>query len=301
MRSNRQFLWIGSFVLIGFALIVAILLWFSESNRKSYNTYRVIFHEAIDGVTSNSVVKYNGVEIGKVHAVDLDEKDPNNIFVDIDVVTSLPITTNTYATIKPQGVTGMSYVSLSVNPSESYTVIKPHNSMPYPVLKTRNSFLTNLVDQAQKIGNNVNDVTGQVKVLLNDQNIEHVSHIITNLDTVTTAVANQSANISKSISTMGEILDNFNQNAQNLNNAIIQLNSLSKSLESNSQHFDGVLDTIQNNTLTNINTVLLPNLNQSMNNINNITTQFNELLRTVNQNPAVFVRGKSAPKAAPGE
>lgn len=301
MRDNKQYLVIGSFVIIGFGLIIAILLWFSAQSRKNYNTYRVTFHESIDGVTSNSIVKYNGVEVGKVHAIDLDESNPSNIYVDIDVLTTLPITSSTYATVKPQGVTGMSYVALTVVNGESFTIVKPHNSLPYPEIPTRSSFLTNLTEQAQKIGNNINDVSTQVKSLLNQQNVEHIDHIVANLDQVTTAVANQSNSISKSIAMMGTVLENVNDNTAHLNEALIQLTVLTKSLQSNSAHFDGVMSTVQDNTLRSINNVLLPNLNQSVSNMNSITGQFNELLKTVNQNPSVFVRGKAAPEAGPGE
>lgn len=301
MRNNKQFLLIGIFVIVGFALIVSILLWFSATNRKSYNTYRVIFHESVDGVTTNSVVKYNGVEVGKVHGISLDDKNPTNIFVDIDVVTTLQMNTATYATIKPQGVTGMSYVALSVFANESYTVITPHNSLPYPVISSKNSFLSDLTEQAQKIGNNIGDVSNQVKLLLDDKNIEHVNHTLANIDKITTAVASQSSSISQSIVMMGEVLQNVNDNTAHLSEAIVQLTALSKALQSNSATFDSVMNTVQNNTLQNINTVLLPNLNQSVNNMNNVTAQFNDLLKTVNQNPSVFVRGKTAPQPGPGE
>ena len=61
MKNKRQYLLVGTFVLAGIVLIIAILLWFSAANRKSYDTYRIVFHEAVDCVTTNSVVSYNGV------------------------------------------------------------------------------------------------------------------------------------------------------------------------------------------------------------------------------------------------
>lgn len=300
MQNNKQYLLIGSFVISGFALIVAILLWFSASSRNSYNTYRVIFHESVDGVTTSSVVKYNGVEVGKVHRVALDDKNPNNVLVDIDVVTTLAITSNTYATLKSQGVTGMSYISLSQQ-NESGVVLTPHNTLPYPIIPAKSSFLTNLTEQAQNIGTNIKDVSGQFKMLLSDKNVEHFGHVIENLDNVTTAISSQSDNIEKSIGVMTQVLNNVNQNTAHLDEAIIQFTALSKSLQSNSAKFDNVMDSVQNDTLRNINMVLLPNLNQSVVNMNNATSQFNELLKMVNQNPSVFIRGKSAPQLGPGE
>jgi hypothetical protein len=36
-------------------------------------------------------------------------------------------------------------------------------------------------------------------------------------------------------------------------------------------------------------------------NMNNATVQFNELIKTINQDPSAIVRGKAVPIAGPGE
>ena len=128
MRNNKQYLIVGTFVLVGIAMIVGILLWFSASNRKAYDVYRITFSESIDGITTNSMVKYNGVVVGQVKAIELDNKDPRNIYVDINVNQGVTITTATYATIKAQGVTGMSYVALMLTPKVAFSVVPTHNS-----------------------------------------------------------------------------------------------------------------------------------------------------------------------------
>ncbi len=302
MSNDKKFISTGIFVLVGFGLIIAILLWFSVSSRQSYNTYRVDFHEAVDGVSTSSVVKYNGVEVGKVVAINLDPNDPSSIFVDINVVTNTKLTTATYATVKAQGVTGMSYISLSLDQSaKTPQEVVPHNSVPYPEIPSHPSLLTTLTEQAQKIGNNINTISTDVTQLLNESNIHHVNHIMQNIDVLTTALAKQSTSIESSMRMVAEVLNNVNQNTKNINVAIVQLTQLSSALESNSAQLGLVLDTVQNETLTNINSVLLPNLNQSVENMSSVTGQFDDLLRTVNNNPAVFVRGTTPPKPGPKE
>ncbi len=301
MKNKGQYLVVGTFVLVGIGLIVAILLWFSAASRKNYDIYRVTFNEAVDGVTTNSVVKYNGVEVGKVQKIELDNQDPRNIYVYLDVTQGVNITTATYATIKAQGVTGMSYIALTLTPKTKFTVVQPHNSEPYPEIPAKQSFLTNLTEQAQNISQNIDQVSDQMKNLLDNKNIQHMSSIIANLDKVTSAVASQSSSIASSVGKVGEVLNNVNENTKSLNDAIIQLSVLSKSLQQNSATFDKVMNNVNNNTLRNINGVLLPNVNQTVSNMNQISAQLNELLQTINQNPSALVRGKSTPKAGLGE
>jgi phospholipid/cholesterol/gamma-HCH transport system substrate-binding protein len=294
MRNNKQYLIVGTFVLVGIAMIVGILLWFSASNRKAYDVYRITFSESIDGITTNSMVKYNGVVVGQVKAIELDNKDPRNIYVDINVNQGVTITTATYATIKAQGVTGMSYVALMLTPKVAFSVVPTHNSEPYPQIPAKLSFLSSLSEQAQGITDNVDDISVQIKALLNAKNLKHVENVLANLDKVSAAVASQSDSIASSIVMVGQVLGNVNDNTQHLA-------ELSKSLQQNSASLDKVLNTVQNETLRNFNSVTLPNLNQSIGNINLATAQFNELLKTINQNPSAIVRGSAPRPAGPGE
>ncbi|AUR50805.1 MlaD family protein [Aquella oligotrophica] len=301
MKNNRLYLTVGSFVVVGFAIIIGIWLWFSTSKRQAYDTYQVVFHEPVDGVTTNSVVKYNGVEVGKVFSIDLDRNDPHNIMVRINVNQGLPITTTTYATIKGQGITGMSFINLGLNKNESFTVIKPHDSEPYPTIPSKPSLLYSLSEQAQSVTGNIKDISVDIKQMLNESNLVHINRIVKNLDVLTAALAGQAGNIDKTMNQINEVLINFNTNAKNMNGAILELTDLSKSLKKNSDSLDNVLDTFQNNTLRSINTVLLPNLNQTVTNMSRTSSQVDELMRTINQNPTVLIRGKAPAQPGPGE
>ncbi len=292
---------VGTFVLLGFTVIIAIWLWFSAVNRKAYDTYRITFHEPVDGITTNSVVKFNGVEVGKVREITLDPKDPGSIYVDINVLQGTPIPSSTYATMKPQGVTGMSFINLGLAKGVKYTILAPHNSFPYPVIQAKPSLLYSLAEQAQIVTGNVEDISVQMKSLLNDRNIGHVSNIVANLDKLSGALAKQSDQIGHTVALVSQVLTNVNENTKNLNDAIIQLGSLSRALQKNSDSLGKVLDTVQNNTLRNINTVFLPNLNQTVTNMSRTSAQVDELMRTINQNPSVLVRGKAPAKPGPGE
>ena len=69
MNNNRKYLAVGLFVIISTAIAVSVWLWFTASSRQAYNVYLSVFTEAVDGVSTNSAVKYNGVEVGKVKKI----------------------------------------------------------------------------------------------------------------------------------------------------------------------------------------------------------------------------------------
>lgn len=302
MRNNRQYLIVGLFVIITATVLISVWLWFSSHNRQVFNTYVAIFNESVDGVTTNSVVKYNGVEVGKVSKIVLDKKDPRAILVYLNVLQQISLNKKTYATMKAQGVTGLFYISLSV-PADAISGdnIKPSNKEPFPEIITKKSLFSNIADQAESIAGNVNVLSSDMKSLLTEKNIAHFSNVLANLDKVSSAIASRSDEINYSVKTMAQILRNVERNSENLNTTFAQIQDLTHILAETTASANGLISDVQDNTLQNINTVLLPNLNGTISHLNQSSYQLEQLLKLLNQNPSALVRGKTAPTLGPGE
>lgn len=302
MNENRQYLIVGLFVVITTAILVGVWLWFSANNRKTYNTYQVVFNEPVDGISMNSIVKYNGVEIGKVKGLELDKNNQRNVVVYLNILSQVPINSDTYATIKPQGVTGMSLIALSLTKnSTSTTNLTPHNTPPYPSIAAHTSLLFGLTEQAQSITSNVQDVSSQVKILLSDQNVEHLSNTLANLDKVSASVAAKSTDIEKAMDGLVAVLQNIKTNSVKLNETFENMSDLTKSLSKTSDNTNNLILGLQDNTMQNVNTVLLPNINQTVIHLNQATAQLEQFLTLLNQNPSAMVRGKVPAAKGPGE
>lgn len=302
MRDNKQYLIVGLFVIISATILIGVWLWFSSHNRQVYNTYVVAFTEAVDGVTTNSVVKYNGVDVGKVKEIELDPKDPRNILIYIDVLQQVSLNKKTYASLKAQGVTGMFYISLNVpRDAKNGDNINPHNSEPYPAISSKESVMSGLTGQAQIIAHNLGDLSSDMRTLLNVKNIEHVSNILANLDKLSAAIANRSDEISYSVTTMAQILKNVKKNSENLNTTFAQIKELTHVVSETTANVNGLVSDVQSNTLQNINSVLLPNLNGTISHLNQSSYQLEQLLKLLNQNPSALVRGKAVQALGPGE
>jgi phospholipid/cholesterol/gamma-HCH transport system substrate-binding protein len=76
MPRNVSKFMIGLFVTIGFVIGVAAIIWLGASQyfRKSY-TYVSYFDESVQGLEVGSVVKYRGVEVGKVEKISIAPDD----------------------------------------------------------------------------------------------------------------------------------------------------------------------------------------------------------------------------------
>ena len=302
MNNNRKYLAVGTFVIVATTIAVGVWLWFSANSRQSYNVYLAVFTEPVDGVSTNSVVKYNGVEVGKVKKIELDSENQHNILVYLNVLQSVAIHVQTYASLKAQGITGLSYINLDLPKDvKDGEILVPHNKPPYPRIPTHTSFLYSLTEQAQSIGKNVNEVSGQMKILLDDKNLEHFSRILSNLESISYTINSRSAVIGKSLDSMSEILANVKQNTHNLNTTFKEIHSLTKTVSQTTQSANNLITNLETHTLQNFNTVLLPNLNSTIVNLNQSSYYLEQLLILLNQNPSVLVRGKLPAKPGPGE
>lgn len=302
MNKNRQHLIVGTFVVVMTCILVGVWLWMSSSDRRVYNFYVAVFHEPVDGLSENSVIKYNGVEVGKVKLIKLDNKNPSNIYVYLNILQDVPINKSTQASLKSQGVTGMSYIDLYLPKAAKLdNNLVPHNDEPYPEIMTKPSFLYSLSEQAQTFTDNIQDVSVQVKNLLDDKNIAHISATLNNLDKLSSVLATHSDKIEKSLDTLSEILESVKDNSNNLNKTFKDLSTLSASLTVTSKNANELIDNAGKNTLQDINGVLLPNMNQAILNLNQSSFQLQGLLKQLNQNPAMLIRGRAPASPGPGE
>ncbi len=302
MIGNRQYVFVGAFVIIATTFLVSVWLWMASSNRQVYDVYVTIFHEPVDGISNNSVIKYNGVEIGKVKQVRLDTTNPRNVYVYLNILHNTPISKGTVAMLKSQGITGMSYIDLQL-PESSLTMIllKPSQKEPYPEIPTKTSLLYSLSTQAQSVTTNIQDVTASMKILFAKENLERIANLLKNLDQITSTIANHSKAVGQSLETMQAVLENVRDNSIKLNRTFEDLSVLSNSLYKTSENTNKLIVSFQTNTMQNVNSVLLPNLNQTVINLNQSTYQLEKFLELLNNNPSALIRGAKPLPKGPGE
>jgi phospholipid/cholesterol/gamma-HCH transport system substrate-binding protein len=303
MDNNSRYLWVGIFVIISTTLLVTVWLWFSQDSRKEYNIYTAVFNEPVDGITTNSIVKYNGVEVGNVKQVELDPQDPRNIIIYLNIDKDVLVKASTFATLKSQGVTGLSYIDLRlpmVKDSHLEGNLAPHNTKPYPQIATRPSLFYSLSEGAGSVASNVQDISLQVKSLLNQKNINHVSSILENLDKVSNTVVLHSDELGKSIDNLSNTLNNIKSNTESLTIIVSNVAVLTESLAHTTGQINSMIENVEGNTLQNLNAVLLPTINQAITNIGDSASQIKYLVQTINQNPSILIRGKNV-KPGPGE
>jgi phospholipid/cholesterol/gamma-HCH transport system substrate-binding protein len=181
METKARYILVGAFTLGAMAALLGFLLWLAQVEiNRSYAQYDIVF-ETVSGLSQDSVVRYNGVDVGKVLAIDLDRLNPQFVRVRIEVRATTPVRQDTVATLSSQGVTGVSFVALEGGSpmSEPLEAIPP---APVPVIASQPSVVQELTDAAPDLLKEAIALIEDVRQFTTTENREAVATILKNVE-----------------------------------------------------------------------------------------------------------------------
>jgi phospholipid/cholesterol/gamma-HCH transport system substrate-binding protein len=137
METRVSYALVGLFVLILGGAFMSISLWLmGVGPRGDYRTYALYPPESVAGIAGESLVRFQGVDVGKVRELGVDPEDPRRVRVLIDVRRDLPIRVDTTARIASQGLTGLVYyIELSGGEPDS-PLLEAEPGRSYPVIRS---------------------------------------------------------------------------------------------------------------------------------------------------------------------
>ncbi|HEX4179230.1 MAG TPA: MlaD family protein [Caulobacteraceae bacterium] len=189
MERNANYALVGFASLALFIGLIVFGVWLARLQfHKDYNLYDILFTGPVRGLSEGGEVHFNGIKVGEVVKIALDKADPAKVVARARITSDVPIRTDSYATLEPQGITGVSYVDITAG-TTSQPLLK--DSVPFgavPILKSRSSALSNLLEGSGTVLNATVEALNRVNRVLSDDNIKHVNATLDNIEAVTTEV-----------------------------------------------------------------------------------------------------------------
>jgi phospholipid/cholesterol/gamma-HCH transport system substrate-binding protein len=208
METKVNFAAVGLFVLVLGATFVAIILWIASGGafQKHYDHYLAIEEESVAGLNVNAPVKYNGVDVGKVHDIRLDPADPRRVTLEFAIERGTPIKTNTEAVLKTQGLTGIAYVELSGSTADAPPLVAAAGQR-YPVIRTKPSLAARLENVLSTALAKLDTTSNNINALLNAENLASVKSTLANLAQVTQTLAASKDQLNAGIASAAQTFD----------------------------------------------------------------------------------------------
>src|SRR6201990_2803070 len=184
METRASFVLIGTFTLAVIAAEFGFVLWFqSLHTTKARSPLRVIFEGPASGLRNGGSVNFNGIRIGEVISVKLD--NPRRVVAQAMIENNAPIRKDTLVGLEFQGLTGVAAISLKGGEEAAPPV--PLGEDAIPVLTADPNGLQDVTEAIRGTLQNINRVVAD--------NQESVKNSLHNLETFTASLARNSEEI----------------------------------------------------------------------------------------------------------
>jgi phospholipid/cholesterol/gamma-HCH transport system substrate-binding protein len=250
METRANYILIGAFTLAGILGAFGFFLWLAKFEvSRQYAYYDVLF-DNVSGLSAAGGVSYNGLPVGQVVSLQLDDNDPSKVRVKLEVDADIPVTEDTVAQLHSLGVTGVSYVELTGG-SASGTRL-PQNS----VIKSKRSPIQSLFEGAPKVLDEAVTLLENLNAVVDDKNRKSVSDILENvasasgkLNKTLTDFENLSTDLGGAAKKLGDFTDRLDKLADTAETTLTTgtdtLNSVKTASESATAALDSAKATVE--------------------------------------------------------
>lgn len=307
MEAKTNYTIVGIIVLILIGGLISTGLWLSVGfNQKNYQLYEVHMREAISGLSSEAPVKFNGVQVGFVKSIGLNEEDPQEVTLLLNIEEGTPITVSTTATLIAQGITGNTYVGLAATSSD-LTPLKAVAPHPYPIIPAKPSLLKQLDSVLKDVAENINKVSLRMDEVLDQENVRHIKESLANVQAATAVLASDSKTIHRSLGNLDTVLQNGAKASEKFGEAINKmeggLDSFNQMARSMKDAGKSVTETMHSGkvAIDKISQQALPPAVVLLQRLDTIAVNLERLSAQLRQNPSVVIRGLQSLPLGPGE
>ena len=283
METRASYVLIGAFTVLSILAGLAFLIWLAKVQLdRNYAYYDVLF-DTVAGLALASPVQFNGVDVGKVTAIDLDRDDPGRVRVRIELISATPVRQGTEATLESKGVTGVSIVSLAGGQpdAERLRIVEPND---VPMIPSKPSAVQDLLQGAPDLLAEAIALLKDIKEFTTEDNRTAISNILNNVDSAT-------ANLNTAI-------NDFSAMSGDVGTAVDQIKDFTTRLETLSDNADGAIATAVR-TMDNFDGLtneLTPLVSTLANEISRLIGDLSNLTAQIERDPTRFLLGSQTPE-----
>jgi phospholipid/cholesterol/gamma-HCH transport system substrate-binding protein len=306
MESRSYALLTGLFtILLGIALALTFV-WFRGDNRL-YSNYVVLSKFTVNGLYPQAMVRYRGVEVGKVDEVALDQKDPRIVVIRIAVERSVPITHGTFAQIGYQGLTGLAYMLLDDDGSDPRPLPSPLDNPAQ--ITMRSNLFDDIAESSKALLKQSSELLDRLNNIASVENQERLERTLANFEQASAQLQPALRAIPEVARRAQELLGDENQarlrhslsNLEEATSAIVPVAEDSRQVLANMRALSEKLDTISTAISSEITDSTLPKVNDLVEQLTRDSRDFRRLILQVEREPQSLVFGRTQPQPGPGE
>ena len=186
MERNANYALVGLISTILLIAMFVFLIWlanFAFSQR--YDTYDVVFHGSVTGLSRGGDVQFNGIKVGEVSDIKLDASDPNIVHAFAKMRSDTPVRVDSQASLEPQGITGVNNIQITAGTPSKPLLIKATPPGQMPVIEAAPGTISSLLSGGGTMVQKALETLNRINQVLSNQNIQKFTAIMSDVQAVT--------------------------------------------------------------------------------------------------------------------
>ncbi|HWP10246.1 MAG TPA: MlaD family protein [Ramlibacter sp.] len=308
MENKAHAIAAGIFVVAVTVLLVVLAAWLTRDTGVR-DIYEISTRETVTGLQAQAPVRYRGVDVGKVASIGFDPKAQGNVLLRLEIDGDAPVTTDTFATLSYQGITGLAFVQLDDTGKPAQRLVSDNDHPPRIPLNP--SLLAKLTAKGEVILERVEQVAGRVNQLLGDENQRRFSSALDNLD----SAANDASRLARRLdSTVAKRVDPalaeasttlraVRSSADELEKTAVDFGQTARRLNGKDGPMDRLAEGSQalSHAADSFNAATLPRINRASEETSRAVRQLRRTVTTIEDNPQSLIFGAGPVTPGPGE
>jgi phospholipid/cholesterol/gamma-HCH transport system substrate-binding protein len=289
-------------------VLIAILLWLASGGawQKKYDTYLAVEDESVAGLNVDAPVKYNGVTVGKVQAIQLDTTNPQRVNLLFAIEHGTPIKQDTIAVLKTQGLTGIAYVELSGGSAASPTLVAQGDRL-YPQIQTKPSLAARLENVLTSVLAKLDSTSNNINAILSPENQAAFRNALADIAVVTRTLAARKDSIDSGLADGATTLKNTAQASAKLSDltdrvarAADSVNTMGTEVAKTSVSAGKTVDVIGSD-VRHFSAETLPELERLLGELSTLSGSLRQLTDQTRRDPRGLIFGRTPVPVGPGE
>lgn len=224
MEIRANYVLVGVFALAMIIAAAGYAIWAAKSsNREATMQYDIEFDGSVSGLQIGSPVSFNGIRVGSVKNVAISPRDSSKVDVLIEVLATLPVRSDSEASLELKGITGQSGISISSGSQNSPLLTEVSDQVP-PVIKSRNSELQQVVQTFPEVLTEAKATFKQLNAFLDEENKQHFDKFLANLSEISGTAKSTMRKLDRLAADLDSAVDNVNLAMADLQKAAHTLN-----------------------------------------------------------------------------
>jgi phospholipid/cholesterol/gamma-HCH transport system substrate-binding protein len=301
MESRAHALTAGVFTVALAAALVAVVVWFGDRGRGPRDVYVIVSKSSVSGLNEQASVRYRGVDVGRVTEIRFDPADPQAILVRIAVDPQTHVTSETYAQLSYQGITGLAYVTLDDEGKLGQPL--PEGRRDPPRIPMRPSLLQEVGDAGQLLLIRIDEIARRVNLVLNEENRARIGRTIENVEKTTARFVAVQEKLIPTLEELPGLTREARGTMQRSEELLGEMATLTRearekldaleAVENNAQRVGVAADAFYDSTL--------PSLNRLLERLGRSAENLDRVLRAQSDQPGSLIFGAAPPEPGPGE